>query len=139
MSKRIVTTGFQVKLIRDTSKTHPRIEPSVIAAALGAEPTGVKREPALAPITLFAVRAELMGRLHSSGGRPALADTDRRVKIPLADTDWANLEEIAAKMSADGISPSAGQIASVMLKLSIQSAMTELAKQPPVDAPVHLQ
>ncbi len=116
--------------IRDTSKTLPRVSSREVAAALGAEASGLKLEQSLAPITLFAVRMELMGRLQSSGGRPALSGTSRRVKIPLGDTDWRNLEELATLVATDGVSPSAGQIASVLLKLSIQSVMTEVAKNP---------
>jgi hypothetical protein len=75
----------------------------------------------LAPITLFAVREELVQRLQSSGGRPGLAGTTRRAKIPLSDEEWLRLEELAASLSSPGFAPSAGQVASVLLTLSLDA------------------
>ena len=137
MTKRIHNTAPVLKVIRDTSVLLPRIEPSVIEAALGAEPSGHTLDEALAPITLFAVRSELLDRLQSSGGRPALSGTSRRAKIPLGDAEWEQLEELAAVVASPGFSPSAGQIASVLLSLSVRSVTAQVAKSPqPASSPV---
>lgn len=107
--------------IRDTSKTLPRIDPSKVASALAAEPSDLRWSGSGGPLTAFQVRQELLKRLHSTGGRPALSDTSRRTKIPLSETQWQDLEEIAAEVTSPGFSPSAGQIASVLLTLSLRS------------------
>jgi hypothetical protein len=130
MAKKIRTTESTAKVIRDTSAPLTHVTPAAVQAALGAEPSDQKLEEALAPITLFAIRSELLGRLQSSGGRPGLSGTSRRVKIPLGDAEWAELEELAAVISAPGFCPSAGQIASVLLSLSVRTVISQVARAP---------
>src|SRR5262245_36869865 len=125
MTKKIRNTGPTEKPIRNTGPTLPRIEPSQIAAALGAERTGVKLEDALSPLTRFVVRQELVRRLQSSGGRPALAGVSRRAKIPLSDAEWLELEELAADISSPGFAPTPGQVASVLLTLALQKVVSK--------------
>jgi hypothetical protein len=88
----------------------------------------VKRERAGDPISLVLLRAELFKRLHSSGGRPALKGVSRRVKIPVSEQEWQKLEKLAASISEAGFTPSAGQVASVLLALSLRS-VTETEPQ----------
>ena len=129
MAKRIVDTSQVLKRIRDTSKTEPPVDPKMIAAALGAEPVSALREKAGSPLALLAMRLELARRLQSSGGRPALIDTDRRAKIPLSDQEWQQLESLAATVADKGCAPSAGQVASVLLNLALKSVATEIAAE----------
>src|SRR5207249_12014422 len=82
---------------------------------------------ALAPLTLFALPEELVSRLQSTGGRPALAGTTRRAKIPLSDDEWVKLEELAAAIASPGFAPSAGQVASVLLSFSLHSVASQVA------------
>jgi hypothetical protein len=128
MTKRIRTSEPTLKPIRDAGTALPRVESGRVAAALGAEASVEKLEDVLAPITLFAVREELVRRLHSSGGRPALSGTTRRAKIPLSDEEWLELEEMAAAISSPGFAPSAGQVASVLLTLSVHSVASQVSK-----------
>jgi hypothetical protein len=107
--------------IKDASKTLPPVDASRVAEALGAEATGWKLDLGGSPLSLFQVRQELMRRLQSSGGRPCLSGTSGRKKIPLNDRQWEELEEIASQVTAPGFSPSAGQIASVMLTLALRT------------------
>ncbi len=130
MTKRIRTTEATFPRIRDTSTPLPRIEPAQIQEALGAELAEEGLEGALAPITLFAVREELVKRLQSSGGRPALAGVTRRAKIPLSDQEWLQLEELAAAVSSPGFAPSAGQVASVLLTLALRSVASRAGLSP---------
>jgi hypothetical protein len=96
--------------------TMPKLDPAEVAKALGAKPVaGAKVEGAPAPITLFAVRQELFRRLQSTGGRPGFADADKVAKIPVSDGQWKRLEELAAAVAEEGFSPSAGQVANVLL------------------------
>lgn len=83
MAKTIRTTEPTLKVIRDTSAVLPHVTPASVEAALGAEASDQKLEEALAPITLFAIRTELLSRLQSSGGRPALSGTS-----PSEDSSW---------------------------------------------------
>lgn len=59
-----------------------------------------------------------------------MSGTSRRVKIPLADREWADLEELAASVTGLGFKPSAGQIASVLLALSVRSVVAQVAWSP---------
>jgi hypothetical protein len=111
--------------IRETNKKLPRIDPSAVAAALGAESTDLRFSGIGSPLTAFQVRQELLKRLHSTGGRPSLSDVSRRVKIPLSATQWEELENIATEVTSPGFTPSAGQIASVLLSLSLRSLRKE--------------
>jgi hypothetical protein len=72
-------------------------------------------------MTLYALRAEMMRRLVSHGGRPRVEGTDQRVKIPISDQDWHALESLATSLAAKGFTPSAGQVASVLLNMALQT------------------
>lgn len=95
--------------------TIQKLDPAEVAKALGAKPTGLTTEAALGPITLFALRQELFRRLTSTGGRPGLPDADKVGKVPLREEQWAKLDALAAAISEPGFSPSAGQVANVLL------------------------
>jgi hypothetical protein len=107
--------------IKDLSKTLPQVDPSKVTEALRAEPVGSTLGVGGSPLSLFQVRQELMRRLHSNGGRPSLSGTSDRKKIPLSHSQWHELEEIASEVASPGFSPSAGQIASVLVALSLRS------------------
>lgn len=108
--------------IRDSSKTLPRIDASEVQAALGAEASDLAvRGFGVGPLSLFQVREEVFQRLHSTGGRPALTGTSHRTKIPLSDWQREELESIATEIASPGFSPSPGQIASVLISLSLRS------------------
>lgn len=128
MTKKIRTTEATLPSIRDASAALPRIAPARVQEALGAEDSAEGLADALAPVTLFALREELLRRLQSSGGRPALEGTTRRAKIPLSDEEWEKLEELATAIASPGFAPSAGQVASVLLTLSLHSVASRIAR-----------
>ena len=108
--------------IQDTSKTLPRIEASKVEAALGGEPSDMTIAGiGSGSLSLFQVREVLLQLLQSTGGRPSLAGTCRRTKVPLSDRQWEDLEGIASEVASPGFSPSPGQIASVLITLSLHS------------------
>jgi len=113
--------------IQDTSEVLRRIEPVRVQSALGAHESGFVVRAIGSPLALTQVRQELMERLRSTGGRPSLADTSRRVKVPLGERQWQELEEIAAEVSTPEFAPSAGQIASVLITLSLRSLREDRA------------
>jgi hypothetical protein len=73
-AKKINVMGKPDRCIELTGRLHRRIEPEEFAAALGAEPVGEAHAPNLDPVSLAVLGSELIKRLRSSGGRPALAD-----------------------------------------------------------------
>jgi len=126
MARRITTTDRPLSRIRDIGSTLPRSDPATVAEALGAEDAGVSLETKRGPISLFLLRAELASRLQTTGGRPALEGTTRRIKVPVMDSPWQEVEELAASLSSEiGFAPSAGQVASVLISLSIPIAKRE--------------
>ena len=128
MARQIRAGGPALKVIRDTGPALPRIEHEDIAAALEGVPSGAELSEPLAPITLYAVREELAARLHSSGGRPGLAGTRRRARIPLGEEEQRQLEELAAAISSPGFNPTAGQVASILLRLSARTVARQISK-----------
>lgn len=134
VTRRLRPTEPAQPRLRDTSAALPRIGANSVAIGLGSSFSEPIRT-LLGPITLLAVREELAGRLQSTGGRPGLADTTRRTKIPLREKDWAALEQLAVAVGSDGFVPSAGQVASVLLALSVRHMMNELAKDPSKPSP----
>ena len=126
-----------IKKFVHTGPTLPKLDPAEVAKALGAQPppAEAKIEGPLGPITLFALRRELFLRLQSTGGRPGFPDADKVAKIPVNAEQWKRLEELAAAIAEPGFSPSAGQVANVLLGWSLAQlgpdAVKELAKEKP--------
>ncbi len=125
MGKKIVATDTPSRRIRDLGPAAPRVDPARVADALGAEDTGMTLGLEGGPISTFQIRAELLDRLRSRGGRPALQGATRRVKIPVTESQWQELEKLAASFTDLGFVPSAGQVASVLLGLSLPLARNE--------------
>jgi hypothetical protein len=136
MTRKIKPAETTLKPVRDIGPALRRIEPDRVQEALGAEPAAEGLAAVLAPVTLFAVRAELARRLQSSGGRPGLSGVSRRAKIPLSDQEWLELEELAAAISAPGFAPTAGQVASVLLTLSLHAVAARAAGPGQLPSPI---
>ena len=125
MSKKIISVGDKAERIVNTGRALPRIEPSEIAAGLGAEPCGVRGSAPLDPIALAALGNELITRLRSTGGRPALSDASELCKVPLSVEDIAALESIIVAIEkATGRRPSLGQVAGVVLRTHLDMLRT---------------
>ncbi len=138
MTAKIQTTGNKLPRIAVTSPRLARIEPAAVAAALGAEPAGDWEAGHPAAMTLYALRAEIMLRMVSHGGRPRVEGTDQRVKIPVSDQDWHTLETLATSLAAKGFTPSAGQVASVLLNMALRTVNTS-AEDPSLIAQIAQQ
>ncbi|MBA4068032.1 MAG: hypothetical protein C0501_30870 [Isosphaera sp.] len=132
-----VKESTQPKMLIKPS-TQPKLDPAEVAKALGAKPAGTKVEGAGSPLSLFALRQELFRRLQSTGGRPGLPDADKVAKVPVSAAQWERLEEMAAAVSEPGFSPSAGQVANVLLAWALAQlgpdAVKDLAKGDPPPA-----
>jgi hypothetical protein len=121
MTKPLLIAKPATKRIKPSEPGVRRLDPEAVAAALGGEPCPEEIRGQPGPITLFALRTELANRRQSSGGRPGIEGTNFRAKIPVGDREWHRLESIAHELSAQGFSPSAGQVASVLLSLALRS------------------
>lgn len=128
MNKRIrfSTNNKPTKLIRDVSRKAKKVDADVIATELGAE-TELQSGVSGSSITLFTLRREIYERLSSTGGRPSLDGVTRRQKIPISDQDWNQLEIIAEEISESNCSISPAQAASVLLRMSLNSLLTNEA------------
>ncbi len=122
MAKKISEPGKPARRIEVSGKPQRRIESEAFAAALGAEPVGERRAQSLDSVSLAALGSELVKRLRSSGGRPALADATEICRVPLSVEDVKTLEEIVAQVEASsGAKPSVGQLVSVIVRAHLQS------------------
>lgn len=129
MNQKYIIVHPPVQKFINTSPTRPKLDPAEVAKALGAKPTGVKIEGAPGPVSLFGLRQELFRRLTSTGGRPALPDADKVGKVPLSEKQWARLEELAAAIAGPGFSPSAGQVANVLLSWALDQLGPDAVKK----------
>lgn len=114
--------------IRDTSRTLPRVDARMVARALGAD-AAVLVPDGGSPFSLAAVRQELVRRLKSSGGRPALEGTVRRQKIPLSDEEWDRLEHLSSLFADSGVRATAGQVARILLSLILEKVMPDESRR----------
>ena len=115
MGSRLKIRSRSAGAIRHAGAAFRSVGPDVIAKALGADDVVSRENVHGAPISLHALRRELETRVRSTGGRPALEGATKIQKIPLKPEDWSRLEELAARLSRQGVSATAGQVASVMV------------------------
>jgi hypothetical protein len=65
---------------------------------------------------MLAVRAELLGRLRSTGGRPGLRGATKRRQVSFVPADWRELERIAETIEErEGVKTTPGQVASALI------------------------
>ncbi len=127
MTAKLKITSRSLGTIRHVGTVAQPVGPKAIAKALGAEI--VSRENVHgAPISLYALRRELERRIRSTGGRPALEGATKIQKIPLKPEDWSRLEALADELSRQGVSATAGQVASVMVHSQLER-LTEPASR----------
>src|SRR5260370_6799520 len=110
MAKKINITGRQPKRIGVVDKPQRRIEPAELAAALGAEPCAERVGENLDLISLAELGTQLLRRLRSSGGGPALADATGLCRGPFTAEDMKVLERVCAQNEQKNrAKPSPGQ------------------------------
>jgi hypothetical protein len=105
------------KIFKDTWTTKKRVNPELIAKALGAEETGVRINTKQGHASLFSLRQFLVGRLKSTGGRPRIIGTRKvQSKISYFEEDLKKLTEIAEYYKKkDKINVTSSQIASALI------------------------
>ncbi len=128
MTAKLKITSPSARAIRHAGPAARSVSPEAIAKELGAEI--VSRDNVHgAPISLHALRRELESRVRSTGGRPALEGTTKIQKIPLKPEDWSRLEELADELSRQGVSATAGQVASVMVHSQLERLAQSATRQ----------
>ena len=131
---RIKLKPSDTRRVRITPSRSRSVDSELARTRLGAESFATVAHGG-SPLSLAALRTELVGSLRSKGGRPALEGADRRQKIPMSDQDWQSLETIAAGISKEGVAITAGQLASRLLSRSIEELQAKLrAEYPPAPA-----
>ena len=115
MATKLKITSRSLGTIRHAGVAGRSVNPALIAKSLGAAEFVSRKRIQGTPISLHALRRELVGRVRSTGGRPALEGATKIQKIPLKPEDWSRLEELADQLSRQGVSATAGQVASVLV------------------------
>src|SRR4051812_8171216 len=122
MARKINIIGANPKRIEVADQPKRRIEPAELADALGAHPEGQQVAGILDPVSLAELGSQLLQRLRSSGGRPALADTSVNCRVPLSPEDVKTLETLLSHIGAStGVKPSIGQLVSVIVRLYLNA------------------
>jgi hypothetical protein len=120
MAKKLKISSPSSPRIRHSGATYRVVRSDEVQEALRAETFAYKQDVGAAPISLSVLREDILTRVRSTGGRPALEGATRIQKIPLAPEDWTRLEEIAAHLSREGSSATAGQVASLILHRQLE-------------------
>lgn len=128
MATKLKITSRSAGAIRHAGTAARSVGPEAIAKALGAEIVP-RQNVHGAPISLHALRRELESRVRSTGGRPALEGATKIQKIPLKPEDWSRLEELADELSRQGVSATAGQVASVMVHSQLEHLAPSATRQ----------
>lgn len=136
MAKKINIIGATPKKIAVVDQPKRRLDPADVAAALGANPSDQHVSGDLDPMALAELRTQLLQRLRSSGGRPALADATVNCRVPLSAEDLKTLETMVAQVGgATGAKPSVGQLASVIVRLHLNALKSAPAPAVSADVP----
>jgi len=107
--------------IRNTSLRPSSLSKDEFKAAFGAKAMNLHVGNDSSPVALLQLREQVMERLRSTGGRPALSDAAKKMKIPVTEQDWRDMEKIAQNIEGGKFKPSTAQVASVILHMALQS------------------
>ena len=114
MTNKIIDGSERHAKVKATGRGARKVNAEAVALALGV--ATAESQLGGHTHTVFAVlHRDFARRLKSSGGRPKLAGTTRRQKIPLQESDWETLVRIAEALRAQDIKATPGQVASTIL------------------------
>jgi hypothetical protein len=118
MARLVISDKPKPRLKVTEPRARRRITHEEIEKALGAERVAIVPRGG-SPLSAYAVRQDLFGRLRSTGGRPGLDGADIKPKIPMRRSSWRKLELLAKQIENDGFRPTPAQLASVLLDAGI--------------------
>lgn len=88
------TNSKAVRRLNETSKVQvKKLKKEEVAAALGGVPMGINLGEDSSSVSLYQIRALLMQRLASDGGRPTLSHSSDK-KVAVLDDDWKFVEAL---------------------------------------------
>jgi hypothetical protein len=125
MARRIAQGESAVQRVNVKASPKRRVSVTGLGEKLGAEAFGATSLRGGSPSTFAAIREEVFRRLRSKGGRPGFEGVERK-KIPLAERDWKAIEQVADHISEPGFRPSAGQVASVLISVTLRDMDSSL-------------
>ena len=120
MAAKLKITSRSAGAIRHAGTAARPLSPDLVAKALGADQIVSRGNVHGGPVSLHALRRELESRVRSTGGRPALEGATKIQKIPLKPEDWSRLKGLADQLSQQGVSATAGQVASIMVHSQLE-------------------
>jgi hypothetical protein len=120
MAKKIVDSGPTYKRVVDSGEHYPCVAPTDVAAALGGEFIG-KRDQGGSPLTVFLLRQGMANAALPAPPPPALGTCADLAAITLTAAEWNQLQQLAASLDNRRMTPTASQVASALLKLSLAS------------------
>jgi len=121
--------------IVDTSATLPGVDHSEIEVALGATASNRTTQHA-GRFSLSALQSSLMTELVSTGGRPGRQAVSRK-KVPLTQSEWQRLDDIARLLRLRGVNATSGQVAGILLHHSINEVVHNIDQGKPTNiAPI---
>lgn len=100
-----------------------------IASALGASRRIPVHTDAQGPLGLVQLRSELAQRLQSDGGRPTDPEWTIRRIVPFRPAGWAELQEFAARLTAQGRSVSPAQLAALLIERGLAQLEEGVARE----------
>jgi hypothetical protein len=122
MAKKINIIGAKPKRIQIVNQPKLRLDPAEIAEGLGAAPCSERIPGNLDLIGLAELGTQLLARLRSSGGRPALNDATEVCRVPLSTEDLKTLEAMVAQIEgSSGAKASVGQLVSVIVRTHLDA------------------
>lgn len=115
MAKVTVPKGKTQRRIKLRSSAERHVSPDDVAAALSASKAFFSTGHTEAPVAYLLSRQDLISRMESSGGRPKLAGTTRRPKIPVEEFDWTRLQTLAELLRQENVNVTTAQLAAALL------------------------
>jgi hypothetical protein len=123
MAKKITIVGAKPRKLEIVDRPRRRIDPAELGAAIDAEPCGRLGTRSIDPLTLAELGTQLLQRLRSSGGRPALADATVNCRVPLSEADVKTLENMVSEIgTSTGAKPSVGQLVSAIVRMHLNES-----------------
>lgn len=104
--------------------------PDQVAKALGASRVVEVKAPQVRnAIDLLALRADVVGRIRSQGGRPTDPSWEISRQVPFSSTTWQHLKLIADAIGKGGPKVAPAQIAALLIERALRKLEVEDLKQ----------
>jgi hypothetical protein len=128
MANSINIVGARPRKIDIVDRPMRTIDPTELAATLGARPSGPSGPRNLDLIDLAELGAQLLSQPQSTGDDPALADAIEICRVPLSVSDVKTLEAMVDRIGdSTGVKPSIGQLISAIVRTHLDSTVSSNA------------